>query len=202
MSKTHNSATLVALGLILTPLAAPAASSPDSHSPALPVASAAEPTPPASKTSSIAVPSGNQLVFSYDAKGVQIYTCQAADAGAAWVFRGPEASLHDQHGRIVIKHGTGPSWQSVADKSKVVGKKIAESARPGTIPELLLEVSSREGAGVLADVTYIQRLATKGGVAPSDGCDAAHVGAVARVEYSATYVFYRAAKPDHKSPSK
>jgi Protein of unknown function (DUF3455) len=201
MSKVQNSATLVVLGLFLPPLAAPAASSRDCHSSVLAVASAAEPTPPASKSSSIAVPSGNQLAFAYDAKGVQIYVCQAADTGPAWVFRGPEASLHDPQGRIVIKHGAGPSWQSVADKSKVVGKKLAESARPGAIPELLLEVSSHEGAGLLADVTYIQRLATKGGVAPNDGCDGAHVGAAARVDYSASYAFYRA-KPAHEPPSK
>jgi Protein of unknown function (DUF3455) len=200
MSKAQNSAMFVVIGLLLPPLAAAAAGSRDSHSPALTVASAAEPTPRPAKSSSIAVPTGNQLAFSYDAKGVQIYVCQAADTGAAWVFRGPEALLHDKQGRIVIKHGAGPSWQSLADKSKVVGKKLAESARPGTIPELLLEVSSREGAGLLADVTYIQRLATKGGAAPSDGCDGAHLGATARVDYSATYAFYRP-KPDHKPPS-
>ncbi len=41
------------------------------------------------------------------------------------------------------------------------------------------------------DVSYIQRLDTVGGLAPSSGCDAAHVGAIARVDYKATYFFSR-----------
>ena len=38
----------------------------------------------------------------------------------------------------------------------------------------------------------IQRLDTAGGVAPSTGCDAAHEGTEARVDYSANYDFYGA----------
>jgi hypothetical protein len=43
----------------------------------------------------------------------------------------------------------------------------------------------------MADVSYIQRLDTAGGLAPTTGCDASHVGAIARVDYTATYFFYR-----------
>ena len=38
----------------------------------------------------------------------------------------------------------------------------------------------------------INHLDTVGGIAPSTGCDVDHVGAVARVDYSATYFFYEA----------
>ncbi|HEX4353270.1 MAG TPA: DUF3455 domain-containing protein, partial [Polyangiales bacterium] len=54
----------------------------------------------------------------------------------------------------------------------------------------LLEAASHAGHGVMADVTYVQRLDTKGGLAPASGCDAAHLGASARVNYSAVYAFY------------
>jgi hypothetical protein len=40
-------------------------------------------------------------------------------------------------------------------------------------------------------VTFVQRVQTSGGVAPSSGCSAAAVGAVARVPYEARYCFYR-----------
>jgi hypothetical protein len=44
----------------------------------------------------------------------------------------------------------------------------------------------------MSDVTFIQRLDTVGGLAPTSACDAQHVGEVAGVEYTATYYFYRA----------
>ena len=47
-------------------------------------------------------------------------------------------------------------------------------------------------SGRFDDVTSIQRLSTVGGNAPTDGCDATHVGAIAQVPYSTDYVFYRA----------
>jgi len=46
----------------------------------------------------------------------------------------------------------------------------------------------------LSAVAFVRRADTKGGVAPSTGCDAAHVAAQARVPYSATYQFFGAAK--------
>jgi Protein of unknown function (DUF3455) len=155
-------------------------------------------TLPALPSPTLGVPEGNELAFHADAIGVQIYSCAATTAGQAWTFQGPEASLRDQHGRVVVKHYAGPTWQSVSDSSKVVAGKVAEfAANPKAIPELLLQAKSHEGAGLMADVTYIQRLKTSGGLSPSDGCDAAHVGTVARIAYTASYFFYRA-KPQPK----
>jgi hypothetical protein len=45
------------------------------------------------------------------------------------------------------------------------------------------------GAGAMTGVTYIQRLNTKGGVAPSLACDAASKGRKQPVAYEADYVF-------------
>jgi hypothetical protein len=66
---------------------------------------------------------------------------------------------------------------------------------PNSIAELLLKASSHQGKGIMDDITYIQRLETVGGLAPTEGCDADHVGVIARVPYSATYFFYRADSP-------
>jgi len=62
----------------------------------------------------------------------------------------------------------------------------------GSIPWLLLQVVSHAGAttGVFSDVTYVQRLATRGGLAPAGPCTD---GAQMSAQYSATYVFWAAA---------
>jgi hypothetical protein len=140
----------------------------------------------------LAAPEGNRLAFYYDAIGVQIYSCQAAATGYAWTFQAPEANLYDRRGRLVVKHYGGPTWESVGDHSKVVAKKLEEyTAHRDAIPELLLEATGHDGKGEMDDVSYIQRLDTAGGLAPTSGCDAAHVGATARMDYTATYFFYR-----------
>jgi Protein of unknown function (DUF3455) len=145
----------------------------------------------ASLPKGLAVPAGQRRAFQWKAQGVQIYTCQAdAGAAAAWVFTAPEAKLRDAQGRDAGTHFAGPTWQAL-DQSRVVGKKlVAASPDPTSIPWLLLQAESHEGNGVMAAVTYIQRLDTKGGLAPATGCDASHLGETARVDYSASYAFY------------
>ena len=140
----------------------------------------------------LAAPEDNRLAFYYDAIGVQIYACQATTSGYAWTFQAPEASLFDRRGHLVVKHYGGPTWESVHDQSEVVAKKLEEfTAHEGAIPELLLEATVHEGKGEMDDVSYVQRLDTVGGLAPTVGCDSAHAGATARVAYTATYFFYR-----------
>ena len=46
--------------------------------------------------------------------------------------------------------------------------------------------------GMLKDVTYIQRVNTKGGVAPAEACNASIKGTKKTVPYAADYVFYKA----------
>ncbi|HEY5955132.1 MAG TPA: DUF3455 domain-containing protein [Polyangiaceae bacterium] len=141
---------------------------------------------------SLAVPEGNSLEFYLRATGVQIYACQAASTGFAWTFQAPEASLVDRRGHVVVKHYGGPTWEYL-DGSKVVASKVAGFTDDATaIPELLLAATTHEGDGRMSDITYIQRLDTHGGLAPTDGCDAVHVGSTARIDYTATYYFYRA----------
>ena len=142
----------------------------------------------------IAPPADAVLLFELRANGVQIYTCRAKPddpASFVWTFKAPEADLFDESGQIVGRHFAGPTWQSV-DGSAVKGAVLERVAapRPGAIPWLLLEATGHEGSGVFSSVTYIQRLATVDGVAPTDGCDADHAGAEARQYYEATYAFY------------
>jgi hypothetical protein len=140
----------------------------------------------------LAVPAGNKVTLEVDATGVQIYACQATATGHAWVFQAPEADLY-RNGHHVGTHYAGPTWEW-QDGSKVVGARVAGfTPDPSSIPWLLLRAASHEGDGRMSEVTYIQRLDTAAGIAPTTGCDAGHVGAVARVDYTTRYVFYKAA---------
>jgi hypothetical protein len=139
----------------------------------------------------LAVPAGNTLAFAYHGVGVQIYACEAAATGYAWVFVAPEATLYDCRGQAVATHFAGPTWEDSSDESTVVGAKLAGfTVDPTAIPWLLLQAASHTGDGRMSDVTYVQRLSTVGGNAPTTGCDAEHVGAASRVDYTATYAFY------------
>lgn len=145
-------------------------------------------------SATLEVPPGNELDFHFEGVGVQIYACTATAAGPAWVFRAPEANLYDQSGALAGTHYAGPTWQAL-DGSTVVGARVAGfSPDPASIPWLLLSATSHAGEGRMDEVSYVQRLATSGGVAPGTGCDAAAAaaGATVRVPYTATYCFYEA----------
>ena len=127
------------------------------------------------------------------------YACKAKpdDATAfVWTFQAPEAELLNARGEVVGHHFAGPTWQGL-DGSAVVGTVLqrAEAPEPGAIPWLLLAAKAHMGSGAFSTITHIQRLDTVGGVAPSEGCDAAHAGAEVRVPYAATYAFSYPAGP-------
>src|SRR5262249_50241215 len=136
-------------------------------------------------------PDGNVIALKAQARGVQIYTCRArADEPkqSEWVLRAPEAELFDEHGRRLGTHFAGPTWKA-NDGSQIVGevRERAPSPAPGAVPWLLLAAKKSEGKGVLADDRWIQRVETRGGVAPAGSCES---GKEARVAYQATYYFW------------
>jgi hypothetical protein len=138
-------------------------------------------------------PTNEHVLLQVHAKGNQIYSCNVDGAQSIWTLKAPEAQLYGKGGKSFGKHFAGPSWKA-NDGSQVTGKAVANMPSPdkNSIPWLLVTVVSRNGAGVLAAVTSIQRLNTQGGKAPASGCDAAHVGREVRVRYSADYVFFAA----------
>ncbi|MEV4706573.1 DUF3455 domain-containing protein [Actinoplanes sp. NPDC049316] len=138
---------------------------------------------PSSTPSPIDPPAGLHKLGSYRVvSGTQTYTCTGGVFPAASV---PEARLAGPRGWI--HHFKGPSWQSEKDGSLVTATKVADLPRTGTIPELLLQVNSHTGDGILSKAAYIQRLYTSGGVAPARACTD---GETAAVPYSAVYVFW------------
>jgi hypothetical protein len=143
---------------------------------------------------SLVVPAGNRVHFHANAIGVQIYVCtqSATDPTKfSWVFKAPEAVLLDNDGNIVGIHYGGPTWESNSG-SLVVGARLAgATVDPTAIPWLLLAGVRSEGPGIFDGTTFIQRVNTVGGLAPTTGADAAHVGQEVRVGYTAEYYFYR-----------
>jgi hypothetical protein len=98
------------------------------------------------------------------------------------------------------------TWQSSLDTSRVWAQVLHSNSIPagsdptcpnaGSIPCLLLQsIGSQPGSlggAMLSRTTYIQRLNTRAGVAPSDGCStSADVGSQTLVPYTADYYFYR-----------
>jgi hypothetical protein len=162
---------------------------------ALGCAATAKPVPAPEVPPDLRPPSGEVLFLDAHASGVQIYECVGRPDGYAWVFRAPEAVLADGAGHALGKHYAGPTWES-SDGSSVVGEVKAHAPAPGAgdIPWLLVSAKSTTGSGVFTPTTSIQRLDTKGGVAPLGGCGAASDKQLARVPYTATYYFYRAPK--------
>jgi len=137
-------------------------------------------------------PAGERLLSEVHAMGYQIYSCITADGGGfAWTLQAPDAKLFDKSGKLFGGHFAGPSWEA-NDGSLVMGKAVASAPSPdaNSIPWLLVTVIRRSGEGVLAHVTSVQRLNTKGGKAPASGCDATHAGEVHREPYSADYAFF------------
>jgi Protein of unknown function (DUF3455) len=138
-------------------------------------------------------PVEEKLILKLHAKGDQIYACKSENAQFSWTLKAPDAQLFDAKEQPFGKHFAGPTWLA-NDGSRVTGKAAATVPSPDaeSIPWLLLKVVSHDGGGVFSRATTIQRLNTKGGKAPSSGCDSDHINQEARVSYSADYLFYAA----------
>ena len=165
---------------------------------AVPIAHAAPAVPDVPST--IAVPDGNKVFLVGHAVGVQIYQCNATVTGYAWGFLAPRADLYDDHGKPLARHFSGPTWQA-RDGSYVVGQVVDRATvDPSAIRWLLLTAASTASGSDgdrLAATTYIQRVATTGGLAPAAAtCDAETSGTIAEVSYTADYYFWKATGAD------
>src|SRR3981189_1702377 len=130
----------------------------------------------------LSVPAGQKVVASMQVeRGAQVYTC----TNKSWTLLEPDAVLRS--GSTLVLHTKGPQWISPDDGSAVGGAAVSTVSRPGAIPELLLKSTANRGTGLFGSVDFIQRLNTKGGVAPAGSCVA---GTQKAVSYSAEYRFY------------
>ena len=144
----------------------------------------------------VQVPAGNSVAMETHAKGEITYQCTASkDMAAAptWVFVGPDAQLMDRKGAQIGRYFGPPATWENNDGSKVTATQVAVApGGAGNIPLQLVKANPAMGMGAMQGVTYIQRVATSGGVAPTAACTAAGVGQKQVVQYQADYIFWRA----------
>ncbi|ALM82851.1 DUF3455 domain-containing protein [Bordetella sp. N] len=152
------------------------------------------PSPPVADA--VKVPDGHRVSMQTVGKGEILYECREKKDAAGqfeWTFVGPDAILTDRSGSAVGKYyGPPATWES-NDGSKVTATQVAVSpAGTGNIPLQLVKANPATGAGAMQGVTYIQRLATQGGTAPTAQCTMATKGAKQTVKYQADYIFWKA----------
>jgi len=164
--------------------------------------------------SNIQVPAGSKAFLVGHAVGTQDYVCLPSGTGVKFVLFTPQATLFNgSDDRELTTHYFSPNpseggtiratWQDSRDASTVWGQvRPGESSSDpkfvavGAIAWLLLRVAGTEegptGGNTLSSTTYIQRLNTSGGSAPSTGCTSStDVGHLAFVPYTADYFFYK-----------
>jgi hypothetical protein len=144
----------------------------------------------------VQVPVGHKVALEIVGAGDITYQCNPKKDMAGqfeWVFVGPDAKLNDRSGKQVGKYyGPPATWESM-DGSKITGMQVAVApSSAGNIPLQLVKANPAMGAGAMTGVTYIQRVATSGGVAPATVCDAGSSGSKQIVRYQADYIFYKA----------
>ena len=170
----------------------------------------------------IQVPAGNKLFLVGHAVGTQNYVCVPSGPGVRFALFTPEATLFDEKGEQRVTHYFSPNpeepntdpkvnsaytiraaWQDSKDASTVWGKVNADHSSsdanyvaPGAIPWLLVTITGHQdgptGGNRLSGTTFIQRVNTQGGVAPSTGCTSfADLGNTAFIPYTTDYYFYK-----------
>jgi len=170
----------------------------------------------------IQVPAGNKLFLVGHAVGTQNYICAPSGTGVRFALFTPQATLFDDKGEQLTTHFFSPNpfeantdpkvlgdrtiratWQDSKDSSTVWGQaKPGHSStdpnfvEPGAIPWLLVTIVGHQdgpaGGDRLSSTTFVQRLNTHGGSAPSTGCASPEdIGRMAFVPYTTDYYFYK-----------
>lgn len=145
----------------------------------------------------IKVPAGNRLAWETTTAGGEItYECRDkanVPGQTEWVFVGPKAELKDRAGTTVGRYYGPPATWEALDGSKLTATQLAvATSGAGNLPYQLVKANPATGSGALTGVTYIQRVALKGGVAPASECSTAKRGQRETVGYQADYLFWKA----------
>ena len=146
----------------------------------------------------IQVPAGHVVALETTAVGILNYECKANPAmnGAiGWVLASPQADLMDRTGKNVGKYSGPPATWTHMDGSSVVGTQVAIAPRPGATNLAYQLSKGAPGAapGAMQNITYIQRIKTKGGQDLSKACTQTDMGDKLTLPYQADYIFWKAA---------
>jgi len=135
------------------------------------------------------VPEGSNISFHVFGVGFQVYRWD----GTQWKFSNPEANLFADAGQnaLVGTHfsapGANPNWLTTSG-SRVIGTVVDKcTPNANAIPWVKLSAEN-SGTGVFNQTTFIQRLNTVGGLAPTT--PGTVVGQEFKSPYTADYYFY------------
>jgi Protein of unknown function (DUF3455) len=145
---------------------------------------------------SLQVPEGNRFFLQTFARGVQIYEVQrsATDPSTlVWVNIAPLATLYKKPNFVdrIIHHFAGPSWQFLKGPfkdEKVVAKKVKGSTQDPTAIQWLLLQTIDDLSTPGNPVSFVQRICTHGGLAPTAA--PTQLGQLDSIPYTASYLFY------------
>jgi Protein of unknown function (DUF3455) len=149
----------------------------------------------------VRVPTGHKIMLETVGIGEITYECRAKASMPGqfeWVFVGPDAKLMNRSGTQIGKYYGPPATWEHSDASKLTGTQLAISnAGAGKIPHQLVKANAAsggmtaQGKGAMLGVSYIQRTATVGGVAPTTICSSNSNGSKEIVKYQADYIFWQ-----------
>jgi hypothetical protein len=144
------------------------------------------------------VPAGHRAALMLVGSGDVVYECHPtgqATGQYAWRFTRPDARLLDAGGKQVGRYfGPPATWDHWAG-SRVTGRELATApGGEGNLPLQLVQAEPATGShDALRGTTYIQRVNTKGGAAPTKDCGPMNMREAQPIKYQADYIFYRAA---------
>ena len=143
------------------------------------------------KPPSVTPPEASEEAFRLEASGEQVFRCLIDARGWYWKFEAPNAYLFDPlTNQAVAKHGY--NFTFVHNDGSCLTTRIVSTAPQGKkdLSDALFTVASRDGYGRLSQIQYVQRLNAKGGV-PTTMCTKEKRGQLARVPFTADFIFYR-----------
>jgi hypothetical protein len=162
-----------------------------------PMAAMAAPFSQATLPAAVQVPTGHVVALETVGAGEITYECRekaAAMGQHEWVFVGPMASLRNRQGQAIGRYFGPPATWAANDGSALTGAQLAVApAGEGNIPLQLVKANPATGNGSMAGLSHIQRVATRGGVAPQAACSADSRGQRQVVPYQADYIFWKPA---------
>ena len=145
---------------------------------------------------SIRVPAGHVVALETTGVGVLNYECRTNVAGTGqigWTLVSPKADLIDRTGKTVGTYSGPPATWTHIDGSSVIGTQLAIAPVVGSnnIALQLSKGASAMTSGALQNISYIQRVNTKGGQDLTRACGQADIGDKLTLPYQADYIFWK-----------
>jgi len=145
---------------------------------------------------SVLVPTGHVVALETRASGVLNYECRPTATGPyGWVLMSPKASLLDRAGKEVAAYSGPPARWTHIDGSSIVGNQVSVASNGEfNLPLQLSRAEPSTGSGALQNISFIQRIKTKGGIVEkTKPCSDLTPGQKVTLPYQADYIFWRPA---------